>query len=381
MERYRLADAVYLFYGLIVTFVCGAFMLAFKQETVVARIRLPDGAIVQRPIEIRIHPITGRTSRITFSRSEEREPGAEQLPEPPPDADAREVCPFCRPQLDRQTPQMMPELFPQGRMIRGASVLFPNLFPYGQYSAVSLFDDRHFVEIGTASPESYADSLLNCRDYLLKVLDYDSAAVYMAITQNHLPSAGGSLLHPHLQVHADLVAANRQRRLRDRAIAHLGQYGRRLFSDYLDHEMDSEERMIGSSGPWQWLAAFAPEGFFEIWGILPAVTSLRQTTEHHWRTLARGVLNVQKFYRSLGRNGYNLGLLLLEDGSDDMELRVVMSVRSNYAPWVRSDFTGYEVMLGDMATFTAPEQIARMARPFWANCDPVLNQKEYDQWK
>jgi galactose-1-phosphate uridylyltransferase len=129
--------------------------------------------------------------------------------------------------------------------------------------------------------------------------------------------------------------------------------------------------MIGSSGPWQWLAAFAPEGFFEIWGILPAVTSLRQTTEHHWRTLARGVLNVQKFYRSLGRNGYNLGLLLLEDGSDDMELCVVMTVRSNYAPWVRSDFTGYEVMLGDMATFSAPERIACLARPFWAESGPV----------
>ncbi|MGD9217232.1 MAG: galactose-1-phosphate uridylyltransferase [Desulfobacteraceae bacterium] len=342
-------------------------MLAFKKKTVVARILLPGGAIAHRPVEIRIHPITGRTSRITFSRSEEREPGAEQLPEPPPDADGHEACPFCRLQLEKQTPRMIPELCLQGRMIRGASVLFPNLFPYGQYSAVSLFDDRHFVEIGTASPETYTDSFLNCRDYLLKILDHDPGAVYMAITQNHLPSAGGSLLHPHLQVHADHVAANRQRRLRDRAIEHRKRYGRRLLSEYLDHEKDFKERMIGNCGPWQWLAAFAPQGFFEIWGILPAVTSLRQTTEHHWRTLARGVLKAQKFYRSLGRNGYNLGLLLLEDGSDDMELRVVMKVRSNYAPWTRSDYTGYEVMLGDMATFTAPEEIALMARPFWAD--------------
>jgi galactose-1-phosphate uridylyltransferase len=346
-------------------------MLAFKKETVVARIRLPDGTIAQRPIQIRIHPITGRTSRITFSRSEEREPGAEHLPEPPPDADAREECPFCRPNLDRQTPRMTSELCLQGRMTRGTSVLFPNLFPYGQYSAVSLFDDRHFVEIGTASAESYTNSLLNCRDYLLKVLDYDPAAVSMAITQNHLPSAGGSLIHPHFQVYADRIAANCQRRLRSRAGEYRKLYGRRLFSDYLVHEKDSGERMIGSSGPWQWLAAFAPEGFFEIWGILPAVTSLRQATEHHWRALARGVLNAQKFYRSLGRNGYNLGLLLLEDGSNDMELRVVMTVRSNYAAWVRSDFTGFEVMLGDMATFTAPERTARLARPFWANSGSV----------
>ena len=43
-----------------------------------------------------------------------------------------------------------------------------------------------------------------------------------------------------------------------------------------------------------------------------------------------------------------------------------MIVRSNYAAWVRSDHTGFEVMLGDMATFTAPEETAERARPFWA---------------
>ena len=42
-----------------------------------------------------------------------------------------------------------------------------------------------------------------------------------------------------------------------------------------------------------------------------------------------------------------------------------MMVRGNYGPWVRSDHTGYEVMLGDMATFQAPETTARQARPFW----------------
>ena len=42
-----------------------------------------------------------------------------------------------------------------------------------------------------------------------------------------------------------------------------------------------------------------------------------------------------------------------------------MMVRSNYAPWVRNDHTGFELMLGDMATFTLPEEIADKARPFW----------------
>jgi galactose-1-phosphate uridylyltransferase len=250
-------------------------------------------------------------------------------------------------------------------MKRGTSVLFPNLFPYGRYSAVSLFDDGHFVEIGTASAASYTDSFVNCRDYLLLLLDFDPAAVHMAITQNHLPSAGGSLLHPHLQVQADRVPSNHQRFLKQHVAGYHCQTGNLIFSDYLRHEKETGDRFIGKTGDWEWLAAFAPEGFYEIWGILPEITSLRRTTDDHWKTLAAGVLSVQKFYRSLGRNGYNLGLLLLEDGTAYQELRVIMTVRSNYAQWVRSDFTGFEVMLGDMATFTSPEVTARKARPFW----------------
>lgn len=340
-------------------------MLTFSRKRISARIRLPDGKIVDRPIDIRTHPITGRTCRITFSRSREREPGTETLPAPPPFAGDRNACPFCPENRNTRTPRLIPELHPEGRMVKGTSVLFPNLFPYGRYSAVSLFDDTHFVEIGTASLAAYTDSFLNCRDYLLRILEQDPAAVHMAVTQNHLPSAGGSLLHPHLQVQADPIPANHQRVLAENAAAYRRETGKRLFSDFLEEEKARRERYIGATGDWHWLSAFAPEGFFEIWGILPGITSLRQATDAHFQSLARGILFTQKFYRSMGRNGYNFGLLLLEDGSDDLEWRAVLTVRSNYAPWVRSDFTGFEVMLGDMATFTAPEQTAEHARRFW----------------
>lgn len=45
-------------------------MLAFKQETFYSHIILSSGETARRPIEIRTHPITGRTCRITYSRSE-----------------------------------------------------------------------------------------------------------------------------------------------------------------------------------------------------------------------------------------------------------------------------------------------------------------------
>jgi len=335
------------------------------KERVTARIVTPDGVETERPIEIRTHPLTGRRSRITFSRSAEKEAGTRRLPDPPPHADETDQCPFCRPQLASRTPRFPQAFHAEGRMTCGQSVLFPNLFPYAAYSAVSLFDDQHFVQIGTASLKAYADCLINCAAYLKRIRELDPAAVYMGIAQNHLPSAGGSLLHPHLQVHADRVAPNHHRFLAKRARDYEQANRRGILSDILGHERQDGTRMIGRTGGWQWLAAFAPEGFYEIWGILPRQTSLIALSAGEWEDLARGVLNTQRFYRSLCRNGYNFGLLSVEEEDCGLELRAVMMVRSNYDAWVRNDHTSFETMLGDMATFHPPEETARLARPFW----------------
>ena len=340
--------------------------LKFESQSISAKFIDPSGKIVERPIEIRTNPITGRTCRLAFSRIHEKEIATDFLPPPPPDANETTKCPFCRPQVTAKTPKVHPDLANTGRLTRGDSLLFPNLYPYGSYSAVSLFSDEHYVEIGKASGPSYADSFINCCRYLAGVLKHDPRAIYMAITQNHLPSAGGSLIHPHLQINADPVPANHHRILLQRADEFYQYHDDFLFSSYLSQEKDDGPRYIGATGSWQWISAFAPEGFFEIWGILPRTTSLFQPAGSDWEDLAQGVLNTQRFYRSLCRNGYNLGLLSVESSASRLELRIVLMVRSNYAPWVRSDHTGFEVMLGDMTTFVAPEQTAEWARPFFS---------------
>jgi galactose-1-phosphate uridylyltransferase len=339
--------------------------IAFITQKTIARIIGPDGIVSEQPIEVRTNPITGRTCRITFSRGLETEPGTDRLPDPPPDAHDTDVCPFCPPQLERLTPRMLPSTDTRGRLVTGASVLFPNLYPYAAYSAVSLFDRQHYVAIGTAAPAVYRDSLINCCRYLRRVRSQEPGPLYAAIIQNHLPSAGGSLLHPHLQVHADGVAANHFRFLERRTDFYRNTNGRSLFSDYLAHEENDGRRMIGKCGRWHWLAAYAPEGFYELWALRPGLTSLLDTPDDDWSDLAEGIIRAQKFYRSLNRNGYNLGLLAVEKEHSGLELRLVMLVRSNYAPWVRNDHTGFELMLGDMATFSPPEETAQRARPFW----------------
>ena len=339
--------------------------LKFECRSISSKFIDPSGKIVEQPIEIRTNPITGRTCRLAFSRINEKETATDSLPQPPPDADETTNCPFCQPQVSAETPVMHPDLAGSGRMSRGDSLLFPNLYPYGSYSAVSLFNDKHFVEIGKASGPSYANSIVNCCRYLARVLANNPQAIYMAITQNHLPSAGGSLIHPHLQINADPIPANHHRDLLQRADGFYRQHEDFLFSSYLSQEKAEGSRYIGTTGSWQWISAFAPEGFYEIWGIQPRTTSLLQPAASDWEDLAQGILNTQRFYRSLCRNGYNLGLLSVESPDSRLELRIVLMVRSNYAPWVRSDHTGFEVMLGDMTTFVAPEQTAKWARPFF----------------
>jgi len=172
------------------------YSLLFQKEIITAKFIAPSGENVEKRIEVRINPVSRRTSRIAFGRGAEKEPGTESLPLPPPNADDNANCPFCKPQVMSKTPRILCDILPGGRLCYKESILFPNLFPYGSYSAVSLFDNRHFVEIGRSSVSSYTDCFINCRNYLRHILGYDSEAVYMAITQNHLPSAGGSLVHP-----------------------------------------------------------------------------------------------------------------------------------------------------------------------------------------
>lgn len=340
--------------------------LVFESRTIKAAFIDPAGARTSHDIQIRKNPITGRTSRITFARINEKEAGTQALPDPPPGIHDTRQCPFCASQIETKTPKLMPVFDATGRMKKGKSVLFPNLFPYGAYSAVSIFNDDHFVEIGRADPEDYADCFINCANYLKKISVNDTHSVYMAITQNHLPSAGGSLVHPHLQVQADAVASNHHRFLNNRAHSYFEANGSFLFNDYAAAEKKKKDRYIGSTGRWEWMAAFAPEGFYEIWAILPCATSILALDDSEWTDLSQGIVNTQKFYRHLFRNGYNLGLLSVEEENSAMDLCLSIKVRSNYAPWTRSDFTGFEVMLGDMATFSSPEHTAALARRFWS---------------
>ncbi|MCG6928968.1 MAG: galactose-1-phosphate uridylyltransferase [Desulfofustis sp.] len=341
-------------------------MIEFNKQEFTTTFSDAAGNPLVRIQQVRTDPVTMRQCRITPSRALEHERGTEKLHQPPEIDLDESTCPFCAANLESMTPCLNERISSRKRLQHGNSILFPNLFPYTEWSAVSLFDSSHHVEIGTARPHTYRDSFINCSDYLTRVKRADPEAMFMSITQNHLPGAGGSLVHPHLQVHAARQVSNNHAVLKKRAGEHAARYGSCIFSDLLLAEKQIGERYIGSTGTWEWLAAYAPSGFYEIWGIAASQYSLLIPEKQEiWQDLAEGVLNTQRFYRSLNRNAYNLNLLSVEDDTGIPCLKIALTARSSYAPWVRSDYTGFELASGEMATFTLPESVAAMAEKFW----------------
>ncbi len=341
-------------------------MIEFHKKEFSAHFYDGSGKPLERVQQVRTDPVTLKQCRITLSRALENERGTEKLYQPPEVDLDESKCPFCTENLESMTPCLNQLISQNKRLKNNKSILFPNLFPYTEWSAVSLFDNNHHVEIGTASLTSYRDSFVNCSDYLARVKKADPEAIFMSITQNHLPGAGGSLVHPHLQVHAAKQITNNHSLLKRRAGEYAARYNKCLLSDLLGAEKEAGARYIGSTGTWEWTAAFAPSGFYEVWGIAVTESSLLVSEkEQVWQDLAEGVLNTQRFYMSLNRNSYNLTLLSIEDEHDIFCLKVSLTARSSYAPWVRNDFTGFELASGEMATFTLPESVAEMAREFW----------------
>lgn len=61
---------------------------------------------------------------------------------------------------------------------------------------------------------------------------------------DHLPSAGGSLIHPHIQIDADAMAANHHRFQGQRTNRYYREFGQLIFFDYLKHEKENKQRYL-----------------------------------------------------------------------------------------------------------------------------------------
>jgi UDPglucose--hexose-1-phosphate uridylyltransferase len=291
-----------------------------------------DFATAQVPLEVRWDPLTGRTTRLLPEGSipppalHDLEELAEQT---------RATCPFCADAIERETPRFPPELLPEGRIRRGEAVLFPNLVPYAPWSSVSVYSpERHRLALDELTPTLLADNLATQVEFGRAV-----AQEWFSINANHLPPAGSSVFHPHLQGAAGAVPTNAQRELAEAPVA-----------EYVALERDGE-RHIASRGGVDWFASFAPAGIGEVRAF-----ALDAELDHTLAgELARGIVDVLQAYAELGFESFNFALT----GSPPT-LRMV--ARAYFGPARRSDVMWSERLHGEVATDLAPERLAVLVR-------------------
>jgi UDPglucose--hexose-1-phosphate uridylyltransferase len=331
----------------------------FKKYEEKARVILPGA---EEPVtvrtEVRTDPLTGRTARITAPRTDD--PPID-FADPPYRAHVEKsaaTCPFCPDHILDATPRFAPEIAPEGRFTFGESVLFPNRSPYGPYSAVSTFSGEHFIEIGAFTERHYRDNFINARSYISRVCTVDPAVRYTAVTQNYLPSSGGTLIHPHLQVNLFAAPTNYFRVLEEHSAAHLREKGRRFWDELIENEEAAGERFVARTGGIVWLCPFAPQGQKEVWAVFEERSDFRALSNEELSTLAGGILAVQRYWRDTGNNGFNLGIYSIAGTFDYYRMLVRMVVRTRFVPYTRNDQSFFEVILGEAATDEFPEKIA-----------------------
>jgi galactose-1-phosphate uridylyltransferase len=345
----------------------GAGEVVFRREPRVARLHDPrrDFALTEVESEIRYDPLTGESSRIChFSL-----PAA-----PPTDIEAiaearRSRCPFCPERVNTVTPRFPETLVPGGRFRRGEAVVFPNLFPYDELSAVLVPGPEHLVAAGDVPEALVVSGLAAARDFLAATIPRLGAGdLYGLVTWNHMPPAGGTQLHPHLQVVATSEPGNAIRRELAAEEAWLAAHGRPFAARLLDAE-EKAGRVVGRTGGWTWVVPFAPSGVLgDCRAVLPGKASVLDLDDADVAAFANGLRRALRGFASAGLWSFNLTFFpdRTGEGSGRHALSARLLPRLYLDPVLHVPDANYlHLLLGEHFSMAWPEEVAeRLRREF-----------------
>ncbi len=326
----------------------------FRRESLAVEILDPRRGF--RPavstLEIRQDPLTGLTARLIapsglLPRSDFDLAALAQQTAP--------TCPFCSSRIDEHVPRFPRTLIAEGRVRVGEAVLFPNLLPYSQYSAVSVYSpERHYLPLAEMTPALVSDNLATHVSFCRQAVLADPDARWASINANHMLPSGSSVFHPHLQGGVNPRPTNMQRLLAgvppDR------------YEAYLESERRAGERFLGEIGDTVWVTAFAPLGFAEIRAFLPGVASPAELSPGQVTDLGTGVAAVLNFYADLGFESFNMAVYGAPPHTPGYPLNLRLVCRSNLQPLYRSDTAWLDKLHWEPTSDVSPEELAERAR-------------------
>ena len=328
----------------------GQTQMELSRQLLTAEMLEPGtGRVVRTAIDVRVDPLTGHSSRILPERG--------LMPANDFDLagfaqDSQPRCPFCPERIAALTPKLLPEIHPDGRIVRGEAVLFPNLHAYSSHSCVSVYSPAlHYLPLEAMTERLVGDNLAAQVAYARAVMAAEPDSVWSSVNANHMLPSGSSLFHPHLQGIVDSQPTTMQRMLAD--------VPAQRFDDYLATERRLGERYLADTGRVEWVASFAPIAPLELRAFIRGVASPVQLEEGCVEELAHGLTAALHGYAELGYQSFNLALYGAPPGTGGYRLNLRLACRSNLRPFYRSDSTLLERLHWEGAVDVAPEAVAQ----------------------
>ena len=253
-------------------------------------------------------------------------------------------CPFCPAKIFSVTP-----VFADGtRIVQGESVTFPNLYPFGAGHVVTVITREHFTN--HFSRQQIIDTLSGQVEALCRFDGYPS------INWNFLPSAGASMIHPHMQGLSDFRPSIIVKRYLSASRHYRKKYDRNYWDAVKEAEMASDRYLFGDEIFWS--AHGVPVGEREIRGILP-ITYLDEM-ENYIDETARGILEILALYRKLGTHAFNMSIFFDKAGKNN-GFRAICSLISRINPnqSSTSDTAFMERLHLEPVILTLPEELGK----------------------
>jgi galactose-1-phosphate uridylyltransferase len=347
--------------------------VAFRAERKLARLHDPRKGfeLAEVASEVRIDPLTGDSARICHFALNVA---------PPADLDAmvattRAHCPFCPEKVEAITPRFPEELLPGGRLRRGEALVFPNLFPYDEISAIAVLCDAHFHAMDRMPERIVTDGLTAARDFLrLAAPTFAGRDAYGIVTWNYMPAAGATQVHPHMQVIATTTPGNGLRRQLAAAHAWLARHGRPYADMLLDAERDGP-RWIGADGGVAWVVPFAPAGLLgDAQAVFARAATVADLDDADIAAFARGLVRVLRGLARRGLWSFNLCFQPAAFGAGDGAHRLVARLlpRLFLNPVLHvSDVAYMHLLLEEKFAMAWPESVAEGLRAAWHDGAPA----------
>jgi hypothetical protein len=274
--------------------------VTFESRKSVSRYLDPrtDFTATEIPIETRVHPLTGHTTRLAHIGMPPRLEYS--LPD---EIKAAELPIFAPPLVTVITPKYdEPGL--EERYTRGRCVLFPNLNPYDELSPVVAIGDNPFVEPMNLDREDVRDALALMRDFFQDVKPPRDHGV---LGWNFWPASSSSIPHPHIQAAASGRIPDRQAAERSGEERHHAAHGVGFWDEFIETEREGP-RWLGEVDGFAAVVEFAPMSVVPETIVVPTGSEpshLQAASDQQLGALSAWLCRLAAAHAALGVSSFN----------------------------------------------------------------------------